>query len=53
MAILAEPPANLHSSGIHRNLPESLESGRNQWGITKTSPVGVTGSCTWELAPDI
>jgi hypothetical protein len=37
MAVLAEPSANFHSSGIHRNPPESPESGRNQWGITKTS----------------
>ena len=44
MAILAESSANLYSSGIHRNPPESPESGRNQWGITKTSRfVGLVG----------
>ena len=38
MAILAEPPANFHSSGMHRIPPESPESGRNLWGTDKTSP---------------
>ena len=37
MAILAEPPANFHSSGMHRIPPESPESGRNLWGTDKTS----------------
>ena len=41
MAILAEPPANFHSSGMHQILPESQESGRNLWGTDKTS------SMTW------
>ena len=36
MAILAEPSANLHSSGMHRIPPESPESGRNLWGTDKT-----------------
>ena len=37
MALLAEPPANFHSSGMHRIPPESPESGRNLWGTDKTS----------------
>ena len=37
MAILAEPSANFHSSGMHWIPPESLESGRNLWGTDKTS----------------
>ena len=37
MAILAEPPANFHSSRMHRIPPESPESGRNLWGTDKTS----------------
>ena len=37
MAVLAEPSANFHSSGMHRIPPESPESGRNLWGTDKTS----------------
>ena len=37
MTLLAEPPANFHSSGMHRIPPESPESGRNLWGTDKTS----------------
>jgi hypothetical protein len=37
MALLAEPSANFHSSGMHRIPPESPESGRNLWGTDKTS----------------
>jgi hypothetical protein len=49
MAVLAEPSANFHSSGIHRNPPESPESGRNQWGITKTSHWGSVMWRCWAL----
>jgi hypothetical protein len=37
MALLAEPSANFHSSGMHRIPPESPESSRNLWGTDKTS----------------
>ena len=37
MVILAEPPANFHSSRMHWILPESPESSRNLWGTDKTS----------------
>ena len=37
MALLAEPPANFHSSGMHQILLESPESCRNLWGTDKTS----------------
>ena len=39
MTLLAEPPANFHSSGMHRIPPESPESGRNLWGTDKTSSI--------------
>ena len=44
MAVLAEPSANFHSSGMHQIPPESPESGRNLWGTDKTSIIciGVT-----------
>ena len=37
MTLLAEPPANFHSSGMHWIPPESPESSRNLWGTDKTS----------------
>ena len=42
MAILAEPSANFHSSGMHQIPLESPESGRNLWGTDKTSKRAVT-----------
>ena len=44
MAILAEPPANFHSSGMHQIPLESPESGRNLWGTDKNSVESALGT---------
>ena len=36
MPLLAEPSANLHSSGMHQIPLESPETSRNLWGTDKT-----------------
>ena len=45
MAVLAEPSANFHSSGMHWIPPESPESGRNLWGTDKTSGSPELAAC--------